>query len=129
MNINSLHWSFILIGSLATILSIVIVLRKKKHFLYYHKILSVIGFILIDFSILAIYFKNTKINLSFTHGIFGFLFFILSIINIVLGIFYTGKINPNIKKNVRVKHVWIGRIIFILLILNIIIGYFYFKPF
>lgn len=129
MNANSLHWSFILIGFLAIILSIVMVLRKKKHFLYYHKILSVIGFILINFSILSIYLKNTKINLSYTHGIFGFLFFILSIINIVLGVFYTGKIDPKIKKNVRVKHVWIGRIIFILLVLNIIIGYFYFKPF
>lgn len=129
MNLNLFHWSLIFIGFLAIVLSIIIVLRKKKHFLYYHKVLSTIGFILINLSILTIYLNNTRINLSYPHGVFGFLFFILSIINITIGIYYTGKVKPVVKKNLRNIHTWIGRVIFILVILNIIVGYIFFKPF
>lgn len=129
MNLNLFHWSLILIGFLAIVLSIIIVLRKKKHFLYYHKVLSTIGFILINLSILTIYLNKTSINLSYLHGVFGFLFLILSIINMILGIYYTGRVKPVVNKNLRNIHVWIGRAIFILVILNIMIGYTFFKPF
>ncbi|MGC8943055.1 MAG: hypothetical protein ACP5KX_02965 [Caldisericia bacterium] len=129
MNLNVLHWSFVLIGLLATILSLIIVLRRKKNFLYNHKILATVGFVLINLSIIYIYLTNKKISLSFSHGILGFLFFILSIINVTLGVIFTRKIDTKLKKNVRTSHVLIGRIIFVLLILNIIIGYIFFKPF
>lgn len=129
MNLNVLHWSFIIIGLLATILSLIIVLRRKKNFLYNHKILASVGFVLINLSIIYIYLTNKRINFSYIHGILGFLFFIFSIINIVLGIIFTRKIDIKLKKNIRIKHIWIGRIVFILLILNLIIGYIFFKPF
>ncbi len=127
--VSSIHILFILVGTIALIFSLIVVLTKKGNFLYKHKVLSTIALILINLSILNIYLSNKRVNLHFSHGILGFLFFVLSIINLILGVVYTGKIDVILKKRLRKIHIWIGRVLFIIFILNIIFGYITFKPF
>ncbi len=129
MDIRSIHLLFILVGTISLILSIIVVLTKKGKFLYKHKILSTIGFMLVNLSILNIYLSNQRLNLSYSHGILGFLFFVVSILNLVLGFLYTGKVKPKTKKALRNVHIWIGRVLFIILLLNIYFGYVIFRPF
>lgn len=129
MELSSIHILFILVGTIALIFSLIVVLTKKSNFLYKHKILSTIAIILINLSILNIYLTNKRVNLTFSHGILGFLFFVFSIINLFLGVIYTGKLKANLKKRLRQIHIWIGRALFIIFILNIIFGYITFKPF
>lgn len=129
MDIRVIHWLFILVGTISFILSIIVVLTKKGKFLYKHKILSTIGFIIVNISLLNIYLSNQRLNLSYSHGILGFLFFVFSILNLILGFLYTGKAKPKTKKILRIIHIWLGRISFIILLLNIYFGYVIFKPF
>lgn len=129
MDIRVIHWLFILVGTISFILSIIVVLTKKGKFLYKHKILSTIGFIIVNISLLNIYLSNQRLNLSYSHGILGFLFFVFSILNLILGFLYTGKAKPKTKKFLRIIHIWLGRISFIILLLNIYFGYVIFKPF
>ncbi|MCX8095731.1 MAG: hypothetical protein N3D74_06055 [Caldisericia bacterium] len=129
MDIRSIHMLFIFVGTIALILSIIVVLSKKGKFLYKHKILSTIGFIIVNLSILSIYINNERLNLTYSHGILGFLFFIFSLLNLILGFVYTGKVKPKTKKLIRAIHIWIGRVLFVILILNIYFGYIIFKPF